>query len=976
MASTTPARRFLSHLPFLSLLLFLAALSLPGNPAIAQDFYGEGNVLIAVDMGEFRQNGEVSYPEGTMGTLVWGDAAKEGESTRPAFTLRLREKTADALPVTPPEYELETVYAIGDTRFLPYYRAETPGATVSAATYTADDLPPELFTPSGEPKFLISSENVTEEDGQTAWWFNCEITPEGETFPCVDFLEIRCVVATEFCTVWEYTGIACSARPGFDPAYYGTAVSLTESEIRLFIDRADSACRYENQVYGDIRFEDYYGDRDGKAAYVILDGAGFLPVVGYYGSSNTLVFGFDCLVANLYYFPGHNSFSESQYNESTVFFTLAHELNHYITRGCTGHGDNSMWLGESLANLAASEAMQEGESTPIQGIETAILSSRLRMIPGFRWNGAYSFAYPAYYKTAYFLGHHFLRYIECQIGSAGDSSLWTDFIASQTPEGNLSDEELNTFLLNATGESLDAWFAQFMAAVVVGAEEGLYCMGDPETTQEYRPDANAFFRSPEEYGLYLGTIDERSAADAAIVRDCHDNKLTTALQGGGTTYAYRNDTGGRIEITGADDNWYFFAVTMDLPDPDRVIEISSAEELAMIGQAPEYPYSGNYALTADIDLQGDPDHPWIPLGGQTGPDTFTGRFDGRGYTISGLYVDGSVHQGLFGCAEGNAEIRNLTVCGTVSGTGNVGGIVGILNGGSIEDCTSRVTVQGNSTVGGIVGSLQFGSVSGCASLGSVTCMEFSGGGIAGSFTDSVISCCTGNAPVTGGESCGGIAGSGTRGTVTGCTASESVSGSASCGGIMGYADNITVDRCVNTAPVSVSEKSCGGIIGLANLSRAEHCRNLGAMSGDSCTAGICGNLNSSNLSECLNEGDVTARHNVGGIAGNIHGDCTVSNCCHTGTVSGVTRQTGALAADGFGGTVSIENCYSWQEELPAVSYRYEGTVTACYVRSETENGEGFLSAEAFADPESFPTWDFETVWTLDSGIRPTLRNLP
>ena len=199
MKSKTSPCRFHSPLPFLFLLLFLAALFFPGftRPAIAQNFYGEGNVLIAVDMGEFRQNDEVSYPEGTMGTLVWGDAAKEGESTRPAFTPSLRGKSADALTATPPEYETETVYAVGDTRFFPYLRAETPGASVSYAKYTADDLPPELFTPSGEPKFLIGSEYVTVEDGQPAWWFWCENTQDGETLPCIDFLEIRCVVATD-----------------------------------------------------------------------------------------------------------------------------------------------------------------------------------------------------------------------------------------------------------------------------------------------------------------------------------------------------------------------------------------------------------------------------------------------------------------------------------------------------------------------------------------------------------------------------------------------------------------------------------------------------------------------------------------------------------------------------------------------------------------------------------------------------------
>ena len=40
----------------------------------------------------------------------------------------------------------------------------------------------------------------------------------------------------------------------------------------------------------------------------------------------------------------------------------------------------------------------------------------------------------------------------------------------------------------------------------------------------------------------------------------------------------------RIKITGADERWYFIAVDMELPDPEKPIEISTAEELARIGR--------------------------------------------------------------------------------------------------------------------------------------------------------------------------------------------------------------------------------------------------------------------------------------------------------------------------------------------------------------------------------------------------------
>lgn len=36
----------------------------------------------AVDMAPYAENGDVSYPEDSMGILVWGEDAPEGENTR------------------------------------------------------------------------------------------------------------------------------------------------------------------------------------------------------------------------------------------------------------------------------------------------------------------------------------------------------------------------------------------------------------------------------------------------------------------------------------------------------------------------------------------------------------------------------------------------------------------------------------------------------------------------------------------------------------------------------------------------------------------------------------------------------------------------------------------------------------------------------------------------------------------------------
>ena len=72
----------------------------------------------------------------------------------------------------------------------------------------------------------------------------------------------------------------------------------------------------------------------------------------------------------------------------------------------------------------------------------------------------------------------------------------------------------------------------------------------------------------------------------------------------------------------------------------------------------------------------------------------------------------------------------------------------------------------------------------------------------------------------------------------------------------------------------------------------------------------------------------------------------------------------------------MESSYSYERGITSCGARYEGTATGCYARSDTNTGEGFLSTEAFADPNGFAEWDFENVWTLENGIRPELRNNP
>ncbi len=109
-------------------------------------------------------------------------------------------------------------------------------------------------------------------------------------------------------------------------------------------------------------------------------------------------------------------------------------------------------------------------------------------------------------------------------------------------------------------------------------------------------------------------------------------------------------------------------------------------------------------LANDLDLSGKL---WLPIGTYQSEADFRGTFDGAGYTVRGLLVDApdSDNQGLLGYLN-YSSVRNLTVYGSVTGSENVGGIIGSQIGSDnvLENLSSFVTVNGLSNVGGIVGS--------------------------------------------------------------------------------------------------------------------------------------------------------------------------------------------------------------------------------------------------------------------------------
>lgn len=160
-----------------------------------------------------------------------------------------------------------------------------------------------------------------------------------------------------------------------------------------------------------------------------------------------------------------------------------------------------------------------------------------------------------------------------------------------------------------------------------------------------------------------------------------------------------------------------YTVTFTSLIPIEYTSIRTTQDLIDIRQN-DPTLTGNYILRNDIDWTASQGTTaWQPLGSKSVP--FAGMFDGNGYSISNLNIDGSTMSGMFGYLTG--EVRNLTIHNASLSTSirdevYSGIIAGYIDNGSISACqvyNSEITVSGSTRaqVGGLAGTVLRGVVS-------------------------------------------------------------------------------------------------------------------------------------------------------------------------------------------------------------------------------------------------------------------------
>ena len=321
-------------------------------------------------------------------------------------------------------------------------------------------------------------------------------------------------------------------------------------------------------------------------------------------------------------------------------------------------------------------------------------------------------------------------------------------------------------------------------------------------------------------------------------------------------------------------------------------QIATKDDLEVINDM-----SAHYILNNDIDLTGET----YECAAIACYKVFTGSFDGNGFAVIGLKIEGSSNVGLFGAIGGEAEVRNLDVV----------------------DCN----VSGGQAVGGLAGG-SFGSISNCSVTGTVTSSGmFVGGLTGGNYNGGSITNSYASVTVTGSNLyIGGLVGSNSDegSSITGSYATGDVTVTGSfryIGGLAGYNREASVADSYATGNVTANDSVY-----------------VGGLVGESLRASVTGSYATGSVTG-------TGTGTIGGLMGSNSAEGSITNCYSTGTVTSDAYSKGGLV--GYGPSGTITNSYFLDTAGP-----------------DNEYGEPLTDAE-MKQQASFVDWDFTTpVWKI------------
>lgn len=302
---------------------------------------------------------------------------------------------------------------------------------------------------------------------------------------------------------------------------------------------------------------------------------------------------------------------------------------------------------------------------------------------------------------------------------------------------------------------------------------------------------------------------------------------------------------------------------------------------------------------------------WTPIGINSSVP-FKGIFDGQGFAVRGLTVNGADCGGLFGFLD-SAEVKNLVLLNAFIDAKEAGGIAASSKSSSITACKSFGEIRGQNA-GGIAGLVTNSTVTNCFNFAEINAGENAGGIAYHLSQNSVLSKSINHGDISAGENAAGLAGV--------------------CFG--------SIDYCINTGFVTSRDAAAG--IAADHRGRITYSSNHGEIRSEASSGGLC-TVSWGEIRNCYNAGAVSADSYSGGIIANCLSSKSVFYCYNAGTVSGIGSK-GPISAtysnEGFGACYYLDTC----------------------IEDSTNNQGQALTRSDMQKAVSFTDWDFTSTWRI------------
>ncbi|MBF0529177.1 MAG: hypothetical protein HQK55_07885, partial [Deltaproteobacteria bacterium] len=370
-----------------------------------------------------------------------------------------------------------------------------------------------------------------------------------------------------------------------------------------------------------------------------------------------------------------------------------------------------------------------------------------------------------------------------------------------------------------------------------------------------------------------------SASNDSSLGNINNVNLLTLSSGSGSNVTFTSNSGSTFKVITVKTN--HFAIlsrssgTGTSANPIMVYAVSNApgglQYVATSGLGLHYKLANN--IDASETSQWNSGAGFVPIGDSAA--AFIGYFDGNSLTVSNLMVNVTSGNpaGLFGYIASAGTIANMHLAdASITGTTNVGGLVGISNLGTVNNSSSSGTVTGGIGVGGLVG--------------------WNGGFVNQSYSAAGV--------IGGGDDVGGLAGwnncsidsSYSTGNVS-VTVNISASGSENVGGLVGYNYGGTITNSYSTGNVIENEAgSSNNALNIYNYVGGLAGRNDNIIDRSYSTGNVTGNI------IIGGRGFFMITNDVGGLVGLNHGQ--IFNSFTTSIVSGSIYVSGSWIHYYFG----------------------------------------------------------------------------